>query len=139
MNRLTSGALVTGGYYFSIDRWEFTHVAEKGGALPGVGERYVRMPLPLLFTVAPLMGLLMVMFLPFIGFALTLSLVAKKVGGALYRSFFSLAALVRPAWRPGEAYLTGRRDTAPKGKADANESLDALEGEIAARRDTEKK
>ncbi len=129
---LAAGTKVSNGYYFNLGNWELTHVAQ--GALPGAGDRYLRLPMPLVLALAPMLGLAMVMFLPFIGFALTIGVIARKAADTVQDAFFSLAAVVHPAWRPGEAYLTGKR-AEKDGEAKARDArLEALAGEIAARR-----
>ncbi len=133
MRTLAAGTKVSAGYYLNVGNWEFTHVAQ-GAALPEADRGYLRAPLPLVLLVAPVLGLLMVMFLPFIGFALTLGVIARKTAEAVQEMAFGLAAIVHPAWRPGEAYLTGKR-AARDGEARAEDAqLDSLASEIAARR-----
>jgi hypothetical protein len=131
MKTLAAGSKVGPGYYLDIAEWSFAHVRE-GGSLPTTG-RFIKTPILAVLAGAPILGLMMVMFLPFIGFALTLGLVAKRAGAALQQSFYGLAALVSPAMRPGEAYLAGKaRDVADAQAKDA--ALNTLESEIAAKR-----
>ncbi len=136
MKTLAAGTKApTTGYYLNVAKWDFTHVA-RGAALPDEGS-FLRLPLPIVLGLAPVLGLLMVMFLPFIGFALTIGLVAKKTAESVQQMFFGLAAVVHPAWRPGEAYLTGKR-AGKDGEAKADEKLDSLAGEITSRRNEKK-
>jgi len=131
MKTLAAGSKVTPGYYLDIAAWSFSFVRE-GGSLPATGS-FIKTPLALVLAGAPVLGLLMVMFLPFIGFALTLGVIAKRAGEAVQQSFYGLAALVSPAMRPGEAYLAGKGHEKDGGKASAE--VKALESEIAARRE----
>ena len=136
MKRIQAGTKVNGGYYWNLSRWEITHVKPEGGALPGTDDdSFLKMPLMVLLAVAPIMGLLYVMFLPFIGFAMVLGLIAKRTAAAVQDGAVQLAAIVHPGWRPGEAYLTGKR--AKKGEAEEpakDEVLDELAKEIESKR-----
>ena len=84
------------------------------GVLPGGGDsRYIKAPVAVMLMAAPLLGLVFAVFLPFIGIAMAVQLAARKVGGGLKEA---AAASTSFAWRPIEAYLTGR-----KGKKAARE------------------
>jgi len=50
------------------------------------------------------------MSLPFIGFALLAEQVGRTVVGAAKRSAEDVAGALVPEVRPGEAYLTGKKD-----------------------------
>ena len=132
MKTLAAGTKVGPGYYFNVAEWTFASVRE-GGSLPATGS-FIKTPMPLVLAGAPVLGLLMVMFLPFIGFALTIGLVAKRAGAALQQSFDGLAALVSPAMRPGEAYLAGTGSEKAGGTAKDAE-VKALESEVATKRE----
>lgn len=137
MKRLTAGTKVDAGYYWHMGAWEITRI-ESAGVLPGAaGDTYLKLPLLALFAVTPVMGVAFVMFLPFIGFALFFGLLARKAAASIQNGFFELAALVHPAWRPGEAYLTGKREAAEAPETNGDRALDALADEIAARRGKE--
>jgi hypothetical protein len=72
------GETVSAGFYWRGAAWEIVPVSGPGGALPGDGgERYLRIPTFAMLLAAPVMGALLVVFLPFIGFAL--------LGGHLFR------------------------------------------------------
>jgi len=131
MKTLAAGTKVAPGYYLNVADWTFAFVRE--GSLPATGS-FIKTPVPLVLVGAPVLGLLMVMFLPFIGFALTLGLIAKRTSEAVKQSFFGLAAVVSPAMRPGEAYLAGKSNE--KAAAAAKDAeVKALESEIATKRD----
>lgn len=139
MTKIASGTRVEKGYYFNLNTWSLLPVAADGAALPGgAGERYLRVPLLLAFAVAPLMGAAFLMFLPFVGFYLALSAALRPVLRTFRSSAEEVAATMQPGWAPGEAHLTGRwpeggREPA-KAPAGAGARLEALAGEIAARR-----
>lgn len=76
------GDVVKGGFYWNQAQWHLENVEGKFGALPGdENARYARVPTLLLFLLAPLMGALFVVFLPFIGFALLIGMLGAKVLG----------------------------------------------------------
>ncbi|HSL21322.1 MAG TPA: hypothetical protein VK886_07300 [Vicinamibacterales bacterium] len=82
MFRHKGGDTVKGGFYWNQAQWHLENVEGKAGVLPGGDEnRYARVPTLLLFVLAPLMGALFVVFLPFIGFALLIGmLIARGLG-----------------------------------------------------------
>lgn len=141
MLRLHGGTEVKWGYYWSLARWEVVTIRKDGGRLPGeASHRYFRLPIALLLLLAPVMGGLYVVFLPFIGFFMVLRLAGRKAAEAAARGFMDVMATVSPAWRPGEAYFAGRRKAGkanhepaapPAGKEDPLEKI--LE-EIEAKR-----
>ena len=144
MLRHHGGTSVKCGFFWNPARWEIVTVPKEGGVLPGGPEhRYVRIPIILLLVVAPVMGGLYVVFLPFIGFALVFGYAGRRLGEALQRGFAQVMAIVSPAWRPGEAYFAGKRtaqgheDTGPSTQTGEEEPLQTLEREIEAKRKTE--
>ena len=61
------GQTVKGGFYLKRATWELESVAKGGGNLPGNGEtRYSRVPLPVVMSAGPLMGLAYVISLPIV-------------------------------------------------------------------------
>jgi hypothetical protein len=56
----------------------------------------------------PVLGGLMVVFLPFIGLYLTAKTAVGGVAGVFHRSAQDLAATVTPGWAPGAAHMTGK-------------------------------
>ena len=105
----TAGSMVKGGFYFSRDKWDIVTVSGKEGLLPGAaGQRYLRLPVLAVLLLAPLLGGLFVVFLPFIGFALVLQHLARLSLSGAKRAGRGLLFVVTPAWRPGEAYFAGK-------------------------------
>lgn len=95
-----------------------TTLPRQGGILPGShDDQYLKVPVLALLVLAPMMGGLYVMFLPFIGFALVFSYLGRRTGAVLHTGFMEVATTVAPRWLPGEAYLAGKRK-AKKGAAD---------------------
>ena len=116
MTKLNAGTPVKRGYYFSMKNWSVNPVEKDGTILQGeAGEKFVPVPLPVAVMLAPVIGAVFLMFMPFIGFYL--------VG--------------QRALQPGTAHLTGR---AGEKKAEEGESkeLSSLEQEIAAKRGEKK-
>lgn len=70
MTTYTGSQTVKGGYYFNTRQWKLEVVEGSNGRLPGDEHaRFVRVPTPALLVTAPLMGLVFVIALPFIGLA----------------------------------------------------------------------
>lgn len=73
------GDVVKGGFYWNQAQWRLENVEGKSGTLAGDADsRFARVPTLVLFLVAPIMGALFVVFLPFIGFALLVGMVAAR-------------------------------------------------------------
>lgn len=80
------GDVVKGGFYWNQAQWRLENVEGKFGMLSGDGTtRYAWVPTLLLFLLAPLMGALFVVFLPFIGFALLIGMLGARALG-LFRT-----------------------------------------------------
>jgi hypothetical protein len=136
MTRHFGGSPAKSGYYWNPGKWTITPIPAEGGTLPGDhGERYLRIPLLAAILLAPILGGLFVVFLPFIGFALFFLALARKLAGAAKRVGEELTATLAPGWRPGEAHLTGkRRDLADKEVPAASEAIEKLAKEIEEKR-----
>ncbi len=138
MRTMAGGTLVGNGYYWNVARWELVPVRRDGEALPGGrGDRYLRVPLPLVFALLPVMGGLLVVFLPFIGFVLTAQAAARPLVAAARGSARALAATVSPGWQPGEAHFTGKRAEPAHRETRGptiEDTLDRLQREIDERR-----
>ena len=71
MKTLESGNKVPGGFYFDRTSWQLVTVNGKEGTLPGEKDaRYMKVPSLMVLAGAPVLGGAMVLFLPFVGFAL---------------------------------------------------------------------
>jgi hypothetical protein len=103
------GTAVRGGFYWNLSRWTIVTMPKDGGLLPGHSEHsYVRLPVLALLAVAPLMGGLYVMFLPFVGFALVAAALGRKTVDMMLTAVGATAATVAPSWQPGEAHFVGK-------------------------------
>jgi len=134
------GTRVKAGFYWRRSRWEIVPLSGAGGVLPGgPDEIYHRIPILVMLAVAPIMGALFVVFLPFIGFALMLQYLAHSSVRAVRHGAGELAATLGPSWRPGETFLFGRhkktekKDEAPA-DAQVEKKLDELEKEIESKK-----
>jgi hypothetical protein len=138
MTTTSGGSAAKSGYYLSRANWEIVPVRHDGERLPGgSADHFVKVPLAVVFTVMPVLGGLMVVFLPFIGLALVAKQMAKPLAGLFHRSAQDLAATVTPGWAPGAAHFTGK--SSDEGRAGANDRLDRLASEINERRQAEKR
>ncbi len=152
MKRYTGNQVVKKGIYLSLTRRDLATIESDSDILPGASdERYVKIPPVAMIVLGPIMGLLYVIFLPFISFAMVLGLMAHK---AFLGFRFVGRSLVREGalhWMPGVAYLIWRRRS-EKGerqqleerlreekKPEAPDLLGELEKEIAKKREEDKK
>lgn len=70
------------GFYWNVREWEAQIVPKEGDMLKGSPSvTYIRMPLVALLVLAPLMGAVYAMFLPFIGIAMVILYLAGKFRG----------------------------------------------------------
>jgi hypothetical protein len=110
------GTSAKSGFYWHLGKWEMTMVPKQGGLLPGdASDRFIKVPVVALLVMAPLMGAAYAMFLPFIGFAMLFGFVGKKAWAATRLGASGVAATMGPSWRPGEAYLAGKKKDEAEG------------------------
>jgi hypothetical protein len=138
-NTFESGAAVRSGYYLNAAEWAVHPVSRDGERLPDGRGSWRRVPTLVALALTPILGLVFLMFLPFIGFALAAHAAALPVVRMFRSSAANLAATVGPGFAPGEAHLTGRageeKETAAgNGAGTSAERLDALEREIHSKR-----
>jgi hypothetical protein len=124
------GTAAKTGFYWNLGKWEMSMVPKQGGILPGdSNERYLKVPVLALLVVAPLMGAVYAMFLPFIGFAMLFTFLGRKALAMGRSGAVDVAATLTPEWRPGEAYLASgkkKRELDPEnGDVVDPESIDA--------------
>jgi hypothetical protein len=107
MNMLnTGGHTVKAGTYWNLANGSRVQL-EQEGTLPGSGTtRYIKAPVAVMLMAAPVMGLVFAVFLPFIGIAMTLSLIGKKAASVATEA---AAGSMSFGWRPIEAYLAGKK------------------------------
>jgi len=106
----TGGTKVNYGFYWSAQAWDMAMIPAEGGILPSGSDRhYTRIPTFLFLLMAPIMGALYVVFLPFAGFALVIGYAARGVKTMVTDAFMNIAVAMMPRWAPGEAYLAARK------------------------------
>ena len=80
LKKYQGGENVKGGFYWNTTELEVVTVDGKNGTLPGgPTQKYLKVPALALIPLAIGFSAMYVMFLPFIGFAMVLSLVVRKV------------------------------------------------------------
>jgi hypothetical protein len=80
---------------------------EQAGTLPGdAGTMYIKAPSAVMLAAGPVLGLIFAVFLPFIGIAMSVAHVGRKLGEGVASA---AAGSVSFGWRPIEAYLAGRK------------------------------
>jgi hypothetical protein len=117
--------MVKGGFYFNRDKLDLITVSGKEGMLPGAdGQRYLRVPVLAMLLLAPMLGGLFVIFMPFIGFALVFQHLGRLTVSAVKRAGRALAFVITPTWRPGEAYFAGKEGEKKQAKEAAEAKAD---------------
>jgi hypothetical protein len=137
MTTMNGGSAVQGGYYLSKSHWEIFPVEKDGQRLPGPSsEHYVKVPTAAALMLLPVLGGLMVVFLPFIGLYLSAKAAVQPIAGLFHRSAQDLAATVTPGWAPGAAHFTGKRseEKAAEEAPSQEAKLEELAKEIDAKR-----
>ena len=138
MKTINGGSAVQGGYYLSKSNWEIFPIARDGQKLPGpVSEHYVKVNTATALMVMPVLGGLMVVFLPFIGLYLTAKTVVGGLSGVFSRSAQDLGATITPGWAPGAAHMTGK--ATDEKKADEAKVEDPKLAELAKEVDEKRK
>jgi hypothetical protein len=100
------GQTAKAGTYWNLSNGNRVQM-EQEGVLPGsVTTRYIKAHVAVMLMAAPVIGLVFAVFLPFIGIAMTLNLIGRKlVDGVASAAAGSMSF----GWRPIEAYLAGRK------------------------------
>ncbi len=106
------------GTYWNMSNGQRIDI-DGAASLPGGAEpRYVKMSAVMMLMAGPVLGLLYAAFLPFIGIAMTVGLVGKKLFGGLAQVAAKSTSF---GWRPIEAYLDGKQRR-KKGAAKSKET-----------------
>lgn len=106
MRQYRGGEQVETGLYFNLRQLSFKSVDESG-PLPGTPtDVYRRVPMLLLLVVGPVLGLVYVVFLPFIGVAMVTWLLAAKAGQFAGEAARQVARVLRPGWEPAMAFFS---------------------------------
>ena len=100
------GNKVQAGTYWNMANGERVDMAQEG-VLPGSQQdMYIKAPAAMAIAAGPVLGLIFAVFLPFIGIAMTLGLVGRKIVETVTEA---AAGSMSFGWRPVEAYLAGRK------------------------------
>jgi len=123
------------GVYLCLSSAEFVQLTEKVRALPGDSKvKYIKVPSVLALFAGPLSGLLLILFLPFVGIIGIISFLGYKLWKGVFALGHRTAQLASFSPQPGKAYFTRRgRKPTPK-TAKGEKELAELEEEIAGRR-----
>jgi len=119
------GVLVAQGTYWDIAKGTRIDVV-RDSMLPGsVDKTYLQASVASLLMVAPIFGLLFAVFLPFIGIAMAIGLLVRRVFVGAARTLSNSTAF---GWKPLESYLSGRKKPEELHKTYRNVSdiIDAL-------------
>jgi hypothetical protein len=115
MLRHKGGHKVGKGTYWNFSTGERVDIALEG-VLPGNGKTvYYRLPATGILIMGPAIGLIYAAFLPFIGIAMVVKLVAQKVAGMALAPVRSGASF---GWRPSESYLAGTKKKESRSSAE---------------------
>jgi len=114
MDMLTKGGQrVKAGTYWNLANGNRVQMEEEGVLAGDAKTRYIKAPAVVMLAAAPVLGLLFAVFLPFIGIAMTVTLVGRKLAeGAASAAAGSMSF----GWRPVEAYLAGRKKKEDRAK-----------------------
>jgi hypothetical protein len=145
MKRYQGGNEVKGGFYFNTNQKDLVTVENDFGMLPGdETDTYFRVPLLVMLTAGPLIGLVYVIFLPFIAFAMVLTVAAKRVWEGVRWFGTWMLQTATTSWKPGVAYLLWWRHSHKAQKTETktpatdttakSDALSEMEKEIADRR-----
>lgn len=106
MTTYTGTQPVKNGIYLNTKTFAIT-MMDKIGPLPGTElDTFRRIPILLMVAVAPLLGLVYVMFLPLIGFAMVFYLLGTSLVHVLADAAASAVRVVQPSWEPALAFLS---------------------------------
>ena len=106
MTTYTGTQDVDPGLYLNLRKFSLTSV-ERREALPGAAtDTYRRVPMLLMLAVAPLLGLVFVIFLPLIGFVMVGYLLGSKAVEIAHAVGEQMGRVRRPGWAPALAFLS---------------------------------
>jgi hypothetical protein len=100
------GHTVGKGTYWEVRSGHRVDVAQESVLPGGEAEKYLRMPVGVMLLSGPFIGLLFVLFLPFIGIAMIVVAAGREV---LTRVTSLFGKSISIGWRPLSAYLSGKK------------------------------
>jgi hypothetical protein len=101
-----AGNKVGKGTYWDLTSGKRIDVEEEAILSGGASSTYLRMSTGAMLVAGPVVGLLYVICLPFIGIATVATLAAKRIGIGIVNV---IGRSLSFGWRPGEAYLAGKK------------------------------
>ncbi|OGW33103.1 MAG: hypothetical protein A2X58_13320 [Nitrospirae bacterium GWC2_56_14] len=101
-----TGHRVGKGTYWELSKGERIDVDDEAILAGEASSTYYRIPAGVMLLAGPIIGLVYVLCLPFIGIATIASLAAGKVVSGL---FSLIGKSLSFGWRPREAYLSGKK------------------------------
>ncbi len=109
------GHKVGKGTYWEVRSGHRVDVTQESVLPGGEASKYLRLPVGIMLLSGPFIGLLYVVFLPFIGIAM----IAVEAGREVLRGAVSLfGKSISVGWRPRSAYLSGKKKEKAKDKED---------------------
>jgi len=106
MRKFKGGHKVGKGTYWNLSSGRREDIRGEG-TLPGdESSTYYRVPSILMLLLGPVLGLLYVLTLPFIGIGMVLMVLLGKINVMVLRVF---GRTVSFGWRPVESYLSGKK------------------------------
>lgn len=131
MKRFDTRTNVEPGLYFNPRRLRFRSQDEPG-RLPGAeDDTYYSVPLALLLVAGPLIGLIYVIFLPFIGLAMFASFAVQKLAGWIGEAGAAFARVLRPSWRPVTAFFDRSRKARTRRRRRGDQWSDEVKKDMA--------
>ena len=106
MKRYKAGNRVGKGTYWDLASGKRIDVEQEAILSGGASSTYLRMPTSVMLIAGPIIGLLYVICLPFIGIATIATLATRALVGGLVNVIGKSLSF---GWRPGEAYLAGKK------------------------------
>ncbi len=101
-----SGNSVGKGTYWELANGQRIDVTSEAVLMGDGSAKYLKMPTVVMLIVGPVIGLLYAILMPLIGMVTVAGLAVRTIVGGLY----DLAARsISFGWRPGSAYLTGKK------------------------------
>lgn len=107
------GNKVGSGTYWDLSKGNRVDVNGEAVLTGDATATYYRIPSAVMLLVGPIIGLLYVVLLPFIGIATIAMILVRKIAGGLLGI---IGRSLSFGWRPKEAYLSGKKKKTKDGK-----------------------
>jgi hypothetical protein len=110
-----AGTKVGKGTYWNFSNGERIDISTEGILPGGKDTVYYRLPATGILVLGPVLGLVYAAFLPFIGIAMLVKVILRKVATAVTAPTQRAASF---GWRPSESYLAGKKRGSETAKKD---------------------